>query len=92
MAKINNKVVRVGTVKKELYKLNKDDVEKIVLTYGMIRGHRKYVEIYTKDTKLNIEVTYNEFGNIELSNVLIQNYIPDNRIRIKFHHVKVKKR
>lgn len=37
MAKINNKVVRVG---------------------------RKYVEIYTKDTKLNIEVTYNEFGNI----------------------------
>ena len=64
MAKINNKVVRVGTVKKELNKLNKDDVEKIVLTYGMIRGHRKYVEIYTKDTKLNIEVTYNEFGNI----------------------------
>lgn len=64
MAKMNNKVVRVGTVKKELYKLNKDDVKKIVLTYGMIRGQRKYVEIYTKDTKLNIEVTYKEFGNI----------------------------
>lgn len=64
MAKMNNKVVRVGTVKKELYKLNKDDVEKIVLTYGMIRGHRKCVDIYTKDTKLNLEVTYNEFGNI----------------------------
>ena len=64
MAKLNKRVVRINTVKKELNKLHKETIEQISLTYGRIRGHRKYVEIYTKDTKLELELTHNEFGEI----------------------------
>lgn len=64
MAKLNEKTVRIGTVKKELDKLSKTDVEKITLTYGKIRGHRKYVGISLKESKLELELTHNEFGEI----------------------------
>ena len=64
MAKLNKRVVRINTVKKELNKLHKEDVEQIDLTYGRIRGHRKYVHISTKGTKLDLELTPNEFGEI----------------------------
>jgi len=64
MAKLNKRVVRINTVKKELNKLHKEDVEQISLFYGRIRGHRKYVHISTKDTRLDLEFTPNEFGEI----------------------------
>ena len=64
MAKLNEKTVRIGTIKKELNELHKEDVEQISLTYGRIRGHRKYVSITTKDTRLELELTPTEFGEI----------------------------
>jgi len=64
MAKLNKRVVRINTVKKELNKLKREDVGKIILTYGRIRGHRKYVGIYIKDTKLDLELTHKEFGEV----------------------------
>lgn len=65
MAKMNERVVRVGTIKKELYKLSKEDVESIGITYAMITFHRKYVHIrlYEKED-LDLELTWNEFRNI----------------------------
>lgn len=62
---MNNRVVRVGTVKKELYGLSKEDVETIDITYAMITFHRKYVHIkmYEKED-LDLELTWNEFRNI----------------------------
>lgn len=64
MAKLNEKTVRIGTIKKELNKLHKEAIEQISLTYGRIRGHRKYVHISTKDTRLDLELTHNEFGEV----------------------------
>lgn len=65
MAKMNNRVVRIGTIKKELYKLSKEDVKAIGITYAMIRFHRKYVHIrlYEKED-LDLELTWNEFRKI----------------------------
>lgn len=64
MAKLNEKTVRIGTIKKELNNINREDITQITLTYGMIRGHRKYVHISTTDAKLDLALTHNEFGEV----------------------------
>ena len=65
MAKMNDKIVRIGTVKKALNELKKEDVERVGITYAMIRGHRKYVHIRLREERdLDLELTWNEFREI----------------------------
>ena len=62
----------------DTYLLNQLNINNDICSYLELKNEIKLLE------SIEAKNTYNEFGNIELSNVLVQDYIPDNRIRIKF--------
>ena len=64
MAKINDKISHLSTVRKTLKGIQKEDVERISITYAMIRRHHKYVHIYTKKGELSLSLTWKEFAHI----------------------------
>ena len=65
MAKINDRVVRIGTVKKVLKELSKGDVVEIRIGYAMFTCHRKFVVIKLKNNeRLSLDLTWKEFREI----------------------------
>lgn len=65
MAKMNDKIVRIGTVKKALKELKKEDVVEIRIGYAMISCHRKFVVIeLVNNERLCLDLTWKEFREI----------------------------
>lgn len=65
MAKMNDKIVRIGTVKRAVKELKKEDVVEIDIGYAMFRCHRKFVVIsLVNNEQLCLNLTWKEFREI----------------------------